>query len=285
MPHVEIHGTSLDYAEHGSGDPVVLVHGSVSDRRTWENQFETLGRHYRVIAYSRRYHWPNQPIPGGADYRMEEHVDDLGAVIRSLANAPVHLIGHSYGAFLCLLLAIREPQLVRTLVLEEPPAITLFVSSSPKPGEILSLMFRRPRTATAILTFGARGIGPAASAISKGNREKCVRHLGYATLGRDAFHRLSDSRLQQVRENLIDRELLGSGFAPLEDEQVRSVQNPTLLLTAERSPRLFHHLADRLSELLPNVETATIPDASHIMQEDNPNAYNSAVLSFLERQG
>jgi pimeloyl-ACP methyl ester carboxylesterase len=137
----------------------------------------------------------------------------------------------------------------------------------------------------AIFKFGARGAGPAASAIGKGDRERCIRYLGCATLGRETFNRLSDSRLQQVRDNLIDMELLGSGFAPIEDEQVRTVRTPTLLLTAERSPRLFHRLADRLNELLPNVETATISDASHIMHEDNPAAYNSTVLSFLERHG
>jgi hypothetical protein len=55
-----------------------------------------------------------------------------------------------YPAVPSLLLAMREPRLVRTLVLEEPPAITLFVSSTPKPWELLRLLVSRPRTAAAI---------------------------------------------------------------------------------------------------------------------------------------
>jgi pimeloyl-ACP methyl ester carboxylesterase len=41
-----------------------------------------------------------------------EHVDDLEALLRLLDAAPAHLVGHSYGAFVCLLLAIRKPQIV-----------------------------------------------------------------------------------------------------------------------------------------------------------------------------
>ncbi|NIT60692.1 MAG: alpha/beta fold hydrolase, partial [Aliifodinibius sp.] len=72
-----------------------------------------------------------------------------------------HLVGHSYGAFLSLLLAMRQPDYVRTLVLAEPPAITLFVSNNPKPLEILKLLVSRPRTAAAIIKFGAKGVTPA----------------------------------------------------------------------------------------------------------------------------
>ena len=88
---------------------------------------------------------------------MIKQVDDLQALIRSLDAAPAHLVGHSYGAFLCLLLAIREPHLVRTLTLAEPPVTTLLVSNKPGPLEIMKLLVTRPRTAAAIITFGTSG--------------------------------------------------------------------------------------------------------------------------------
>ena len=88
MPSVIVRGYDLDYSESGSGEPVVLVHGSASDQRTWQGQREALAERYRVIAYSRRYHWPNAPIAGGADYSMDEQVEDLRAVLRSLQTAP-----------------------------------------------------------------------------------------------------------------------------------------------------------------------------------------------------
>jgi len=133
-------GATLEYHEVGSGEPLVLVHGSASDYRTWGLQQPALAEHFRVISYSRRYHWPNDPISDGADYSMDEQVGDLQALLHALDAGPAHLVGHSYGAFLALLVAVREPSLVRSLVLAEPPVLTLFVSNTPKLTELLKLM-------------------------------------------------------------------------------------------------------------------------------------------------
>src|SRR5882672_9419797 len=127
-----IAGYQFHCVQRGEGRPVLFVHGSVSDHRTWQPQIEAFSRHYRAIAYSRRYHWPNQPIANGADYAMWGHVNDLEAMIVSLGVGPVHLVGHSYGAFIGLLLACRRPDLLRSLVLAEPPVVTLLVSNPPK---------------------------------------------------------------------------------------------------------------------------------------------------------
>ena len=56
---------------------------------------------------------------------------------------------------------------------------------------------------------------------------------------------------------------------------------PVLLITGARSIPLFRRLTDRLEELLPRTERKAIPDASHLMHEDNAPAFNRAVLSFL----
>jgi pimeloyl-ACP methyl ester carboxylesterase len=270
--------------EAGAGSPLVFVHGSASDYRTWQAQQDEFSKHFHLFAYSRRYHWPNEQIGEGADYSMAEHVDDLEAFLGAVEATPVHLVGHSYGAFVCLLLAVRAPQLVRSLVLAEPPAITLFVSNTPKPMEILKLLFSRPRTAFEIIKFGAKGFGPATAAVKRDDMEKAMRIFGRAILGADAFRRLSDSRREQVRANLIKAEFLGSGFPPLDLEQLRHIQVPTLLVSGQESPALFHCILDRLKELLPHAERIEIPGASHIMHEDNAPAYNSAVLSFLTRE-
>ena len=135
MATIELNGVRLDYVERGSGEPVVLVHGSAGDRRTWDCQLDALGGRFRAIAYSRRYHWPNQPIAPGDDYSMPEHVADLRSFIRGLGLSSAHLVGHSYGAFVCLLLAMSDPEAVRLLVLAEAPVFTLVVDIPPRPRD------------------------------------------------------------------------------------------------------------------------------------------------------
>jgi len=201
--------------------------------------------------------------------------------MQKLDAVPAHLVGHSYGAFLCLLLAIEKPEFVRSLALAEPPVITLFVSNTPKPLELLRLLVTRPRTAIAVISFGTKGMRPATAAAKGGDARKAMHRFGRTILGQHFYDQLSRSRLEQVDANSIEAEFLGSGFAPLSAEQVRTVHVPTLLITGEYSHSMFHRLADRLQELLPDVERIEIEGASHMMYEDNAAAFNQAVETFL----
>jgi pimeloyl-ACP methyl ester carboxylesterase len=80
----------------------------------------------------------------------------------------------------------------------------------------------------------------------------------------------------------LEAQLLGAGFPPLSDGDVRGVRIPVLLLTGERSPAFLLRLTDRLEALLPTVERKGIPAASHAMHLENAEAVNAALLSFLE---
>jgi pimeloyl-ACP methyl ester carboxylesterase len=72
-------------------------------------------------------------------------------------------------------------------------------------------------------------------------------------------------------------------FPPLADAEVQGVNIPVLLVTGDRSPAVFSHLTDRLEELLPIAERTEIPDASHIMFEENASSFNEAILGFIGR--
>ena len=182
---------------------------------------------------------------------MYQHVEDLEDLIKKL-NKPVHLIGHSYGAFICLILAMKSPHLINSLILSEPPVITLYVSNSPKPLEILKLLFSRPKTAIALIKLGAKGIEPATKEVKRDNMKKAIEIFGKATLGADTYANLSDSRMEQVYKNVIKAEFVGSGFPPLDESKIREIKVPTLLISGRNSPKIFHFLLDRLMELIPN---------------------------------
>ena len=97
------------------------------------------------------------------------------------------------------------------------------------------------------------------------------------------FERLPEERKQQAFENVrgLRAQMLGAGFPPLSDDDVRGVQVPTLLMTGERSPAFLPRLTDRLQQLLPNAERVKIAAASHLMNEENPGAVNDAILGFF----
>jgi pimeloyl-ACP methyl ester carboxylesterase len=285
MPGIEINNTRLEYIEQGSGEPVVFVHGGLSDWRTWLPQIDQFSVHYHVVSYSRRYHWPNEAIPDNMDDQMMPHVNDLAELLRSLDIAPAHLIGNSWGAFICLMLALKQPQLVQTLTLGEPPVQPLLMGSPPKPLKMLKLFVSRPRTASAVMNFMSKGYTPAVKAFRKGEIEKGMEYFTHFVLGKEAYINIPEERKDQMRANIKPQiaEFLGAGFPPFTDDDARSIKAPALLVTGQNSPVFLLRMTDRLEELLPHAERTEIPDASHLMHEQNPGAYNEAVLGFLAR--
>jgi pimeloyl-ACP methyl ester carboxylesterase len=283
----DVDGTALAYREEGEGQPVVFVHGSAHDLRSWGQQLPAIGASHRAIAYSRRYARPNEDIEPDADDQMLPHVDDLVALLQVLDAAPAHLVGHSWGAFISLLAAVRHPQVVRTLVLQEPPVLPLVTSVPPRPAELFRLLVRRPRIALAILGFAAKTHVPAQKAFRRGDDEAGMRAFARGLLGKEAYERLSQERMQQALENVgaLRAQVLGAGFPPLSEGEVRGVDAPALLMTGERSPAYLPRLTDRLGQLLPNAERVEIAAASHLMSEENPGAVNRAILDFLARRG
>ncbi|HCF98938.1 MAG TPA: hypothetical protein DEV93_00160 [Chloroflexi bacterium] len=89
-------------------------------------------------------------------------------------------------------------------------------------------------------------------------------------------------------QGLVDKAPLFAGLTHpdpigLTATDARRIQQPTLLLSGERSAAPFGAIARRLAELIPNSEVRVIPNASHGMNFQNPVAVDTAILDFLER--
>lgn len=280
---VSANGADFASREAVRGDAVVLVHGSVSDLRCWSRTVEALGHTHRAIAYSRRYARPNAEIAEGSDDPLHAHVDDLASLIATWQADPAHLVGHSLGGFIALLTAIRYPSAVRSLVLIEPPVLTLVTDVPPSPRNVAQLLFSDPGMLLAVLRFAAGTIAPAQRAFRRGDDKAAISALGNGILGPRSFRQLSPERYAQVWENRRPEraQLLGEGFPPLAAEVVRSVTHPTLLLRGAESPPLFRRLSLHLLALLPNAKCEVVPAASHIVHEDAPSATIASLRRFL----
>ena len=120
-----VNGVTLRYLEQGTGAPVIFVHGSISDHRTWDAQREPTARKYRYIALDQRYFGPAPWPDDGKHFSVATHANDLAAFLRQLEVGPAHLVGWSYGADVVLVLAVQHPELVRSLFLYEPAMATI----------------------------------------------------------------------------------------------------------------------------------------------------------------
>lgn len=270
---MRVNGVEFAYLDQGTGAPVVLVHGSLGDFRTWWGQIGPLSTRYRVIAYSRRYHYPNEWVGDGSDYSAALHADDLSALIRSLRLGRVHVVAASFGAYTALVFAVRHPELVRTLVLGEPPLLP-WLRWSPEGQRLLE-------------TFLADAWEPAKRAFQRGDLAEGVKTFVDGVGGPGTFDRSSPTARQMLLDNAREMQaeaMAAEYFTPLSCEDVRRITAPVLLLTGELSPKLFHKITDELERCVPHAERAVIEGASHGMHGGNPKAYTQTVLAFLGRQ-
>jgi pimeloyl-ACP methyl ester carboxylesterase len=257
-----VDGVELAYHERGAGDTLILIHGTGEQSELWGRGLDDLASRHRVIAYDRRGYGRSQHCPV-RDYRR--HVADAIEVIERRGDNPAVLVGHSSGASIALAVAAERPELVRALVLLEPP-------------------FHGLRNATR-------------SFLAMIARAKLRQLRGRPVEGAEVFFRWATSYLSggnafdrypaEVRELLLcntrpvlaelDPHPTGSAFQHVPRRSVASIQVPTTVLVGELSQPLFHRCHAWLVRALPAIQTKRIPGASHDIANDAPAEFIAAV--------
>lgn len=270
MSSLSVNGCDMAFVEHGTGAPLVLVHGTLGDYRSWALQMEPFGAHYRTIAVSLRHCWPERWDGVGDDFTAQQHTQDVAAFIAALDAGRVHLLGHSRGGHIAFRVAQNFPDLVRKLVLVEPGGA---LDGSLEPPHAP----QNPPIALGPLYAAA------AERIRRGEIDEALAPTADVIFGPGGWANLPEVKKQQMRDNA--RTLLGQmkeQRAPFSRVDAEAIRAPTLLMAGERSPESFHRILDGLEGGLRNVRRVLIPDASHGSNFDNPKRFEREVLAFLE---
>jgi pimeloyl-ACP methyl ester carboxylesterase len=265
-------GVTVHYVECGRGTPVVFIHGGGSDYRYWDKQLEPFAKRYRVVAYSRRYAPPNDNAQIVPDYAAVVDAADLTALVRRLDLGPAHFVGASIGGVAALFLAVQRPELVRSLVLAEPP--------------VLRWALDLPGGAALLDRFLNEAFRPAGEAFRAGDPERAMSLLTDAFLGAGSFARFPETLRRKVMRAARDwaaQTMSTAPFPELAPDAVRGLAAPTLLLSGASTIPLHALVDDELERLLPHSERIVIPDASHDLWADQPELCRAATLAFLAR--
>src|SRR3954470_4130755 len=113
--YVQLGDVETWYDEHGSGEPLVLLHGGLVDARFFAPNLGALAERFHVYTPERRGHGHTPDVDGPITYRLM--ADDTIAFLEAVVGGPADLVGHSDGAFVAMLVAILRPDLVRRLVM------------------------------------------------------------------------------------------------------------------------------------------------------------------------
>ncbi|NMJ40069.1 alpha/beta hydrolase [Roseomonas sp. JC162] len=266
MPTLTVDGYPIAYAEAGSGKPVVMIHGTLGDQRSWTAQMAPFGERFHAMAVSLRHCWPGQWEDGG-DFTIARHTADIAGFIKGLGAGKVRLVGHSRGGHIAFRVAQHHPELLSALVLVEPG------------GELDESLGGAPPAGKQGAAFAK-----AAALIGEGKIEEGLTVVAEHTGGPGAWEKRSEARKAVNRANA--RTLLGQineQRKPYARAEAQGIATPTLLIGGAQSQPQFGRILDALEPVMPNATRVTIARAAHSVQADNPADFNAAVLAFLEK--
>lgn len=254
MPEAHVNGVRLYYEEHGRGDAILCIHGTSTSARVWRraaiSELSTLGR---VIVYDRRG-CTRSERPEPYETNVVQQAEDAAALIRELGAAPAVVIGRSYGGETAVELALREPELVRALVLLEAASFAL-------DAEAKAWADRLERDVRA-----AAERDPAS-----------VAEVFLRTVAGDARWEAFPPRAKRMFQDngpAIVAEFRGTQLEATE-EDLRRISVPTLLVEGEDSPEAFARVTARMARAIPWSRIETVR-GGHLIDPGEP-----AVVAFV----
>jgi pimeloyl-ACP methyl ester carboxylesterase len=271
---VEVNGVRISYMEQGSGEPAVFVHGAPADLRAWEPVRENIAKKYRFIAYTQRY-FGTEPWPDdGKNFSIATLADDLAKFITSLNAGPVHLVGWSYGGLVATITAVKNPSLIRSLILYEASISSMLPTDSAE-GQAA----REER---------ARMFAPAIAAAKAGDHIQAAKLLIEAVFqlppgGFDSFPR---DRQTSVLDNARIMPLMFAAPAPpaVTCDLLKNFPQPTLAMRGEKTQASYALITEAIGKCIPGAQLVVLQNVNHDGPSRDPAAFTGAVLNFLSKQ-
>jgi pimeloyl-ACP methyl ester carboxylesterase len=113
--YVDVNGVHMWYDDRGDGDPLVLLHGGLTDSREFSSNLDALASRFRVLLPERRGHGRTADVAG--PITVEGMAQDTIAFLDKIVGGRAHVAGYSAGAIVALWVALRRPDVVDRLVL------------------------------------------------------------------------------------------------------------------------------------------------------------------------
>jgi pimeloyl-ACP methyl ester carboxylesterase len=253
-----INGVAINFVQHGTGVPLVALHGTGVDHREIEAAVEAIvpGTGYRRI-------YPDLPGMGRSKADALTCNDDvvklLGDLIDHLAEGPALLLGHSYGAYLARGVAAQRPEVVLGLALVCPAAER---SRNTPDHEVV----RQDADAYDELEPAQRA----------GFDEYFVVRTA-ATARRYRDHVVPGT-------TLVDEAALGRIFSAWRvDTGSQTFEAPTLIVAGRRDSFVGYTDATDLLERYPHATLAVIEDAGHALMHERPDLLAALFVDWLDR--
>ncbi len=259
---VVVNGVALSYTDQGDGIPLVFIHAFPLSRTMWQPQVDALKDSYRVITLDLRGHGESDTVLWNCT--LEDYAADVLGLLDHLDIRQAVLIGLSMGGYTALLFYKQYSERVKALVLADTRAQA--DSDEGKAG----------RRAMAQIAF-KDGAAPIADLM-------IPKLLAPATIQ----HR--QEIVDQVREKILQTssagivvDLMAMAARPDSTGLLRTIACPTLIMVGEEDQATPVAESQSMADRIPGSTLIIIPEAGHLSNLEQPQAFNQALQTFLQR--
>jgi pimeloyl-ACP methyl ester carboxylesterase len=261
-------GGTIAYEVAGEGDPIVLLHEGIADRRMWDRELPRLARHHRVARYDLRGFGGSSPA--SAPFSP---VRDLAGLIDHLEMERPLIVGPSMGGKIALDFALAHPGKVGGLCLIAPGYSGMDYDHVPG-GKAT---FERDETLSRA----------ASEAWAAGELELATEHLRqlWATAltgsSLELFRTMVRENALEVFEDRSARHETREGMPAA--ARLGEIRTPTHILVGDRDNPAMPHLANFLARGIPGARLEMVAGADHLLNLSRPDAFDSALANLVSR--
>ena len=264
MATLPVNGVELYYEDTGgTGAPVFFSHGLLWSARMFAAQVISLGEKHRCVSYDHRGQGRSGTSP--APYDIDQLTDDAATLITTLGVAPCHFVGLSMGGFVGLRLALRRPELLRSLTLVDSAADAEPRLNVPK-YKLMSLAAR---------LVGYRPLLPSIMKIMFGRPfRKDPARAGERAAQEAQLLALEQPRVEAALRAVIER-------PPITD-QLDRIRTPTQVVHGTDDAAIVPPRARRMCGAIAGARWVEIPRAGHTSTVEEPAAVSAALATFID---
>jgi pimeloyl-ACP methyl ester carboxylesterase len=272
--YVDAGGLRVHVAEAGAGEPVLLLHGWPQHHYMWHRVIERLAPRYRLIAPDLRgFGWTEAP---GHGYDGDTFARDQIALLDALGIERVKLIGHDWGGWTSMLLALEHPQRIERMIAIDTPHPwqrsrlknlleiwrIWYVAANATPG-LGAWLHRRTNHVAGILRRGNAG--------SPFTEEELA---AYADSFRDSERARAASALYRHYLQVFGQALRGRWRG-------RRITIPALLMFGARDLYVPPKLAQGYERHAAEMQLEIVPDAGHFLVDEQPELVSERAIEFF----
>jgi len=248
---------------------VVCLHSSASSSKQWGDLIDNLSSKYRVIAVDLAGYGKNQAALNERDFSLDNEVELIRPILES-SNAPVHLVGHSYGAAVAIAAALQFPNHVKSLTVYEPVLFNLLLDddmSGHAAREIIRVYFK---------VYGL---------VKDNCRDDAARIFINYWSGEKAWEFMPDWQRQVIMSKmskvLMDFQALFGSSISIKD--LKKMKMPVLYLSGRKSPLSTRRIAEIIASSMSNVRLHKLEAMGHLGPVTHAQKVNAMIGEFVEK--